>query len=205
MHSSKDIILYSFRRCPYAIRARMALAYAGIDYQHREILLKDKPQSMLDYSAKATVPVLIVKDRVVDESLDIMLWAVAQNDVDGWMQKQPLLELVQLCDEKFKPQLDKYKYADRYEHSREYYRQQSMWFLSLLDQQLATSKQLFSDKISLADVAIFPFIRQYAFVDKPWFDYTEFKNLQSWLAGHLHSGLFMTVMKKLPLWRDKCN
>jgi glutathione S-transferase len=187
------------------MRARMALAYAQVDYQHREIMLKDKPQSMLNYSAKATVPVLIINDRVVDESLDIMLWAMAQNDVDGWMQEYPLLELIQLCDEKFKPQLDKYKYADRYEHSAEYYRQQIMWFLSLLDRRLATNKQLFSDRISLADVAIFPFIRQCAFVDKPWFDNTEFKNLQSWLTGHLHSELFISVMKKLPLWRDKCN
>jgi glutathione S-transferase len=163
-------ILYSFRRCPYAMRARMALQYAGIMYEQREILLKDKPQSMLDYSAKGTVPVFIVSGEVIDESLDIMFWALAQQDKDDWLENNKQLDLIKCCDKEFKPQLDKYKYSDRHELSESEYRNQALWFLHQLNQQLLNSKYLFSDNISMADIAIFPFIRQFSYVDIVWFE-----------------------------------
>lgn len=135
-------ILYSFRRCPYAIRARMALAYANIDHQHREILLKQKPESMLRFSAKGTVPVLVVGDQVIDESLDVMIWALDKKDTDRLLLndnhslQNKMYELIQCCDDKFKPQLDCYKYSDRHPFSEIEYRDQSLWFLQLLDEQL---------------------------------------------------------------------
>lgn len=195
-------IFYSFRRCPYAIRARMALAYSQIEHEHREVLLKDKPQSMLNYSSKATVPVLVIEDEVMDESLDIMLWALAQNDADRWLNNNDQLELIKMCDEKFKPQLDRYKYSEGYDESEEHYRNKTLWFLNMLNVRLAQQKFLISDHMSLADIAIFPFIRQYAFVNKKWFDSNDYLYLQRWLAKHLQSELFMKIMQKHQLWKD---
>ncbi|MFK8010514.1 MAG: glutathione S-transferase [Marinicellaceae bacterium] len=202
-------ILYSFRRCPYAIRTRMALSYSNIHYEHREILLKDKPQSMLDFSSKGTVPVLVIKDFVIDESLDVMLWALKKQDSEDWMLKQTrisedeILDWINKCDLQFKPILDQYKYSDRHPLSENQYREQSLWFLESLESQLKSHKFLLSEKISLADVAIFPFIRQYAFVNKSWFDTNEYVHLQNWLNHWLNSPLFQSVMKKLPLWIEK--
>jgi len=199
-------ILYSFRRCPYAMRARMALAYADIDYQHREILLNDKPQSMLSYSTKGTVPVLIVSNKVVDESLEVMYWALEQSDTAGWLSnglnndKQG--ELIEQCDDTFKTQLDCYKYSDRYALTQVEYRQQALWFLQILEKKLNKNQFLFGNKISLADIAIFPFIRQFAFVNKQWFDDTDYHSLQTWLDFHLNSKLFQSIMVKHSLWCD---
>ncbi len=191
------------------MRARMALMYSQVNFEHREILLKDKPVSMLQYSAKGTVPVLIVADKIIDESLDVMHWALNQNDPKNWMladdkalQKE-MLSLIQTCDTKFKPQLDQYKYSDRYELSEEYYRDQTQWFLSTLNERLKQRKCLMTDEKSLADVAIFPFIRQFAFVNKQWFDSNEYTNLQNWLERHLKSALFQSIMQKHTLWRDE--
>ena len=180
----------------------MALAYSQIEHEHREILLKGKPQSMLNYSSKATVPVLVIEDEVMDESLDIMLWALAQNDTDRWLKANDQLELINMCDEKFKPQLDRYKYSERYDESEEHYRNKTLWFLNMLNVRLAQQKFLISDHISLADIAIFPFIRQYAFVNKKWFDSNDYLYLQRWLAKHLQSELFMKIMQKHQLWKD---
>ncbi|MCF6225406.1 MAG: glutathione S-transferase [Xanthomonadales bacterium] len=196
-------ILYSFRRCPYAIRARMALNYADIQYQYREILLKNKPQSMLSYSAKATVPVLITKDGIIDESIDVMHWSLSQFDPDKWLLQPQQNNLIELCDKQFKPQLDRYKYSDRHELTEDEYRDEVLWFLDLLDKRLQRHSQLFSDNVSMADISIFPFIRQFAFVDKQWFDDSTYTYLQKWLTGHLQSDLFIKVMEKHPLWSDK--
>ena len=201
-------IYYSFRRCPYAMRARMALAYANIKVEHREILLKKKPQSMLQYSPKGTVPVLVVGDSVIDESLAIMHWALEHNDRDNWLlnddrvlQKE-MRELITLNDEKFKPQLDHYKYSDRHELSEESYRNQSEWFLELLNNKLSKQYYLIGKKITMADIAIFPVIRQYAFVNKTWFDQTAYCHLQKWLENHIQSSLFQSIMHKHSLWVD---
>lgn len=191
-------ILYSFRRCPYAIRARMALKYSGIAVEIREVKLNNKPQQMLDYSAKGTVPVLILdNDKVIDESLDIMLWAISQHDSNNW-RVEGFEQLIDENDNVFKKHLDQYKYSIRYpEHSKEYYRQQGEIFLQQLEQRLEKHKYLLCEQITIADVAIFPFIRQYAHVDKQWFDQTPYRQLQSWLNEFLQSDLFHAVMKKI--------
>ena len=191
-------ILYSFRRCPYAMRARMALKYSDIAVEIREVLLSNKPQEMLNYSSKGTVPVLILPNGdVIDESLDIMLWAISQHDPNSW-QQEGFKQLIDENDSVFKQHLDKYKYSVRYpEHSTEYYRQQGEVFLQQLEQCLEKHKYLLCDQITIADVAIFPFIRQYAHVDKPWFDQTPYRHLQAWFDEFLQSDFFNAVMKKI--------
>jgi glutathione S-transferase len=184
----------------------MALSYAGITCQHREIFLKDKPISMLEFSAKGTVPVFITDDEVIDESLAIMHWALKQKDPDNLFyntdnKTQVLIkELIRTCDEQFKKQLDLYKYSERHAYSEIHYRDESLWFLEDLNKLLSRTNNLVSDHISLADIAIFPFIRQYAFVNKKWFDETPFEHLQRWLDYHLSSELFTNIMQKHPLW-----
>jgi len=196
-------ILYSFRRCPYAMRARFALIYAGIQLEHREIVLKSKPQAMLDISPKATVPVLqLGHHQVIDESLDIMLWSLQQHDPQAWLRHQEeALTLIETNDNDFKPWLDKYKYADRFpEYPQDFYRSQAEFFLQKLEQQLCQFTFLFGKQPTLADFAIFPFIRQFVFVNKAWFDKAPYPKLQTWLNFHLESPLFEKVMHKHPVW-----
>ena len=191
--------LYSFRRCPYAIRARMALAYAGIQCELRELVLKDKPADMLKHSPKGTVPVLITsKGQVIDESLDVMLWALAQHDPDNWLLKNAQNRaLIKLNDHQFKPLLDRYKYADRHpEFTERQHRELTIPFIENLNDALKKQTHLTGDQLSLADIALFPFIRQYAFVDKDWFNQLPFNKLQQWLNHLLNSDLFNQVMKK---------
>ena len=205
----KKPILYSFRRCPYAMRARMALAYSQQVVEIREIVLRDKPKSMLELSPKGTVPILILNDKnLLEESLDIMHWALTKHDPENWLPKSKtinieMLNLIKLCDGEFKVHLDHYKYADRYpDHSTSDYRQLGEGFLKILNQQLSTHIYLYGQKISLADIAIFPFIRQFAHVDKAWFDQSEYEHLKMWLAHHLASEYFLCIMKKLPQWSE---
>jgi glutathione S-transferase len=175
----------------------MALKYSGIAVEIREVKLNNKPQQMLDYSPKGTVPVLILdNDKVIDESLDIMLWAISQHDPNNW-QVEGFEQLIDENDNVFKKHLDQYKYSIRYpENSKEYYRQQGKIFLQQLEQRLQQHKYLLCEQITIADVAIFPFIRQYAHVDKQWFDQTPYRQLQSWLNEFLQSDLFHAVMNK---------
>ena len=183
----------------------MALAYAGIELELREILLKDKPQDMLNHSPKGTVPVLITsEDKVVDESLDVMYWALEQNDPDGWLACDGKgTALIQSHDNDFKPLLDKYKYADRHkELSESEHRNNTRPFIEQLNQILTESPYLSGQKLSLCDIAIFPFIRQYAMVDKPWFDKQPYPALQAWLSALLESELFKSIMKKYKLYND---
>ncbi len=199
-------VLYSFRRCPYAIRGRMALAKAGIQWEHREVSLKNKPPEMLALSAKGTVPVLVLPDgTVIDESLDVMLWALDSNDPDDWLQgdTQTTLQLIYQNDFEFKPKLDKYKYHVRHpEFSQQEYRQQADPFLSLLNSQLNNNDGggLVIDTPTLADVAIFPFVRQFAGVDRKWFDSSEFGRLAKWLAEWEKNVNFLDVMQKYDVW-----
>lgn len=196
--------LYSFRRCPYAMRARLGIAYSQQSVQLREIILKDKPAEMLALSPKATVPVLQTSDgKVLEESLDIMVWAVSQNDPDNWLQHNihDMLALIDENDFDFKFWLDRYKYADRFpEHHESYYREQCEEFLVQLEQRLRINRYLFSEKISLADMAIFPFIRQFASVDRDWFQQSPYPKLHKWLNELLVSELFISIMKKYPTW-----
>ena len=209
MTSSNLAVLYSFRRCPYAMRARLAIANSNIALELREVVLRDKPQQLIDISPKATVPVLQLPDNtVIDESLDIMHWALEQNDSDNWFyslseeQKTLSQKLIANNDGDFKVYLDRYKYADRYpEHTQEFYRQQAEIFLVLLEQQLQQNGYLICNRITLADMAILPFIRQFAFADKAWFDQSPYPYIQAWLAEFIESDLFNQIMVKYSAWQ----
>nr|WP_320135083.1 glutathione S-transferase [uncultured Amphritea sp.] len=203
-------ILYSFRRCPYAIRARLAIAGSGQSVTLREVVLKDKPAAMLQASPKATVPVLVLPEgRVIDESRDIMRWALRQSDPHNWLcaddpdQLWQSEGLIQENDAVFKQHLDRYKYFERYPgHSQDYYRQQCEVTLGRLERQLQQSAFLTGELCRLADIAIFPFIRQFAHVDRDWFYSAPYPGLQRWLDYHLTSPLFLSVMKKYPRWEE---
>lgn len=202
-------VLYSFRRCPYAMRARMALSYSGVDIELREIELKNKPDEMLQASAKGTVPVLVLPSgQIVDESRDIVYWALEKNDPDDWLRQnnaaltQQTAQLIEQNDGEFKGHLDRYKYADRYPEATEsYYRTQGETFLAQLDARLQSHQYLMDDRISVADIAIMPFIRQFAHVDITWFRQTSYTALQAWLDRFLTSALFTRVMNKYGPWR----
>lgn len=203
-------ILYSFRRCPYAMRARMAIARAGVECRLREVVLRDKPAEMLDASPKGTVPVIVEPDgTVIEESLDVMAWALAQNDAGDWLRpdegdRAEMDALVAECDGPFKRALDRYKYPNRYEDEgvvREDQRALGYTFLEKLDTQLEGRQHLFGDRVSYADIAIFPFVRQFANTDRAWFDALDLPHLQAWLAHHLDSDLFKQIMPKYKQWK----
>ncbi|RDH83137.1 MAG: glutathione S-transferase [endosymbiont of Galathealinum brachiosum] len=198
-------VLYSFRRCPYAMRARLALQYCNIQVELREVDLKNKPAEMLHASPKATVPVLVCNDKtVIDESIDIMLWALQQNDPQNWLfciEKQQIPDLILENDTQFKIDLDHYKYADRYpEFSALTYRQRAEVFLEQLEQILSKQKYLSSSSETLTDIALFPFVRQFAYVDIKWFESAPYPKLRNWLNNWLKSELFHSIMKKHPYW-----
>lgn len=203
-------LLYSFRRCPYAMRARLALASSGIHTELREVVLKDKPTALLKLSAKATVPVLQTADgEIIDESLDILVWALARQDPDNWYQnlnesqKKQASQLIDNNDGTFKYYLDRYKYADRYPEQTElYYRQQGEKTLAELEALLNQNGCLLTPHWTIADIALLPFIRQFAFVDKAWFEQSPYPALISWLDDFLQSALFKRIMLKYPQWHE---
>lgn len=200
-------VLYSFRRCPFAIRARITLHYAEVSYELREVWLKNKPEAMLRASAKATVPTMVLPDgTVLDESLDIMHWALQLSDPESWLptgNSSKAQALLNENDTVFKQHLDHYKYFDRFpEHPQAFYRDKACQFLSKLEHQLTGSDYLISNRISMVDVAIFPFIRQFAFADKPWFDQAPYPALQAWLQHFLEAGLFRSIMGKYSAWQE---
>ena len=194
-------ILYSYRRCPYAMRARIALKLAEIDVEIREISLRDKPAHMLQVSSKATVPVLVLQDgTVIDESLAIMYWALKKhpliNHVDAGSEA-----LVLENDCVFKQALDAYKYPERQPNlMQQQHRAHGELFLQKLENLLHESRYLFSTSLSLADLAIFPFVRQFAAVDAAWFDASPYPKLQAWLRTLVESTLFVSVMEKQPTY-----
>ncbi|MEI7049271.1 Glutathione S-transferase [Pseudomonas sp. LAMO17WK12:I6] len=191
--------LYSFRRCPYAMRARMALRYSGVPVEIVEVSLKAKPAAMLAISPKGTVPVLDADGQVIDESLEIMRWALAQHDPDDWLLggDSRIAGVIEANDQGFKVHLNRYKYAERYpEQPMEVYRAEGALFLQRLDGLLEGRDYLLSDHLSLADVALLPFVRQFAHVDREWFAQTPYVRLQAWLQGFLESELFTAIMKK---------
>ena len=204
----ESALLYSFRRCPYAIRARMALQYTGTTVRLREVVLRDKPAHMLELSPKGTVPILWLSDgTVIDESLDIMLWALGICDPEGWLPEEgqgraEVLTLIQRNDGEFKDHLDRYKYASRYEGvDPEEHRVAAEGFLETLEERLHKADFLAGHARGLADAAIAPFVRQFANTDRNRFDQTPFPRLQAWLANQLSSDLFLSVMKKYPPWK----
>ena len=200
-------ILYSFRRCPYAIRARLAIKVSHIDVELREVKLANKPKQMLDCSPKGTVPVLHLPDgSVIDESLDIMMWVLSQQDPQNWLtsdlvEKKETRRLINFNDNEFKQHLDHYKYADRFpQYSKESYREHAEGFLKRLEANLNQTQFLITDNITLADIAIFPFIRQFAYVDKDWFENSEYKKVSQWLNFLLDMTLFKDSMEKYIPW-----
>lgn len=191
--------LYSFRRCPYAMRARMALRYSEVPVEIVEVSLKAKPAAMLAISPKGTVPVLDANGQVIDESLEIMRWALAQHDPDDWLLggDSRIAGLIEANDQGFKVHLNRYKYAERYpEQPMEVYRAEGALFLQRLDELLRDRDYLLTDHLSLADVALLPFVRQFAHVDREWFAQTPYVRLQAWLQRFLDSELFTSIMKK---------
>ena len=201
--------LYSFRRCPYAMRARMALHVSGIDYEHREVLLRDKPAEMLAASPKGTVPVFVTDNgEVIDESLDLALWALEQNDPHDWLESFDAT-LVARIDGPFKHHLDRYKYASRYDETAPRgavdlsHRDKAEAILLELNQRLESNSYLSGKAQSFTDIAIFPFIRQFAAVESQWWNAAPFAALRNWLTQHVKSQLFKDIMVKHPLWQDE--
>lgn len=199
-------VLYSFRRCPYAMRARMALLVSGQMYELREVALKNKPPELLQASPKATVPVLVLADgQVLDQSLDIMLWALHQHDPEHWLsgaegRLAEMMAWVARCDGEFKHHLDRYKYPNRFRiETTGVHRVQGALFLTGLNQVLSRQHHLMGDALSLPDVAIAPFVRQFAHTDPSWFAQQPWLALQQWLSCFESSDLFVEIMKKKPV------
>jgi glutathione S-transferase len=203
-------ILYSLQHCPYAMRARMALLLAKQAVELRAIVLKNKPTEMLIASPKGTVPVLIVDQiSVIDESIDIMIWALQRNDPQNLLYNDrakilpAMLSLINRNDNEFKICLEKYKHAKRYHDiSKVHYRQQCENFILHLEQRLSSNNFFMGEKPSLADYAILPFIRQFSRVERKWFLQAPYPNLRWWVKRHIESKLFSKTMKKYPLWLD---
>jgi glutathione S-transferase len=202
-------LLYSFRRCPYAMRARLALWRCAVPCELREVVLKDKPASLLAFSPKATVPVLVLAEgRVIDQSLDVMLWALERSDPDDWLMAQAgtlqaMCALIGVNDDEFKGHLDRYKYPNRYEDIDPlFHRAEAERFLATLNARLDQHAYLFGPRPALADWAIGPFIRQFANTNRAWFDATPYEALKAWLERFLASPLFQSVMLKYPQWHE---
>jgi len=199
-------ILYSFRRCPYAMRARLAIAVSGQGVELREVVLKSKPAEMLAASPKGTVPVLAEPDgRVIEQSLEIMLWALERYDPEGWLTpgRDEMLALIAQCDGDFKHHLDRTKYPERYAGANAAeHREAASGFLRELNQRLQTSACLFGERPALADMAIMPFVRQFAQIDAAWFAAQPWPALNRWLENLLASPLFATIMDKYAPWQS---
>lgn len=208
-------VLYSFRRCPYAMRARLAVASAALACEVREVALRSKPAQLLTASPKGTVPVLVLPDgRVIDESLDVMLWALRQHDPEGWLQApqgtlQDMLALIAGNDGDFKQHLDRYKYPNRYPQDpggelrgfAEQHRDAGAAWLWSWQGRLLNQPWLFGDRASLADMAVLPFVRQFAHTDAAWFAAQAWPQLQAWLARFEASARYQAVMGKFAPWQ----
>ncbi len=196
-------VLYSFRRCPYAMRARMALWVAGVTVELREVKLAAKPPALLAASPKGTVPVLALHDgQVIDQSLDIMRWALAQADPEGWLAGDDA-GLIAANDGVFKHHLDRAKYPGRYdEDGVTDHRAAALALLEPLEERLAQAPFLCGETCSLTDIALFPFIRQFAAIDPDWFAAEGLSHLQGWLARLLASDLFAAIMPKFAPWQE---
>ena len=208
-------VLYSFRRCPYAMRARLAIAASGLCCELREVILRSKPAEMLAASPKATVPVLVLRDgRVIEQSLEIMHWALAQNDPHDWLaanrEMLPAMQaLIAVNDGQFKQHLDRYKYPSRYRHEHagdeqafamEQRTDAGRWLLEV-ETRVSRQAWLFGDAARLADMAILPFVRQFAHTDPAWFDVQPWPHLKAWLTGWETGLLFQQIMEKYPPWQ----
>tara|TARA_B100000941_G_scaffold157094_1_gene111456 strand:+ start:238 stop:828 length:591 start_codon:yes stop_codon:yes gene_type:complete len=189
------------------MRARMAIHISGQKCEIREVLLRNKPPSMLEYSPKGTVPVLVLQDgNVIDESLDVIDWALNLNDPDDWQRSkntEKTKELIKINDGEFKYHLDRYKYSKRYNNENpELHKKKCLKFLESINNELNNSKYIFDDNISYADIVVLPFIRQFRIADMEWFDSLPYDNLKNWLSNFLDSSLLNSSMKKYDLWKE---
>ncbi|MDA8884981.1 glutathione S-transferase N-terminal domain-containing protein [Gammaproteobacteria bacterium] len=204
----KTPILYSFKRCPYAIRARMVLKLANIKCELREVRLNNKPDHMLEISPKGTVPVLILEDEVIDESIEIINWVLDKIDVFKGNIDQTQIELTQslisIFDDKFKYHLDRYKYSNRYKDSDlEFHRNACFQILLELENIIANDAWIFGDKLNKLDISILPFIRQYRIADIIWFDaQSDINKVQKILNNFIDSSLFKEVMLNYEEWDE---
>ena len=195
-------ILYSFRRCPFAMRARMALSLAGTDYEHREVLLRDKPEDMLEVSPKGSVPVFIANEHIIDESLDIMIWALPGIKFET--------DIIQMIDGSFKHNLDRYKYASRYDPSLKRgdidisYRNLAVDNLQIIETNLGETPYVGGQAMGPTDMAAFPFVRQFAAVEPDWWAAcAKLPKTREWLIRCLSSDLFQDIMQKFPIWKPQ--
>ena len=197
-------ILYSFRRCPYAMRARMGLILASKKCELREILLKDKPDQMLQVSSKGTVPVLQFPDKVLDESLDIISWAIESPVPNVYIynaeEELSSRELIQLFDSKFKYHLDRYKYSSRYGVDPLEHREECKVILENLEVKIHPNPWIFGKQVSVLDISILPFIRQYKIANPDWFFAQNFTKVIALLNYFEKSDLFIQAMQKFELW-----
>ena len=185
----------------------MAIYISGQKCELREVLLRDKPPSMLEYSPKGTVPVLILQDgNVIDESLDVIDWALNLNDPDDWQRSKDTKktkELIKINDGEFKYHLDRYKYSKRYDNEDpEFHRKKCLKFIESLNNELNNSKYIFDNNISYVDIVLLPFIRQFRIADMEWFDSLPYDNIKVWLSKFLDSFLLNIIMKKYDLWKE---
>lgn len=196
-------ILYSFRRCPYAMRARLAISVAGVSCDLREIMLRDKAADFLATSPSGTVPCLKTETAVIDESLDIMIWALRQNDPEGWLEMPATARvLIQTADGPFKTALDHTKYTNRYADVDSHLeREYAALFLRKLNKMLHRQPWLYGASPCLADMAILPFVRQFAGIDRAWFAAQHWPHLRRWLDDFLASDRFTSIMSKYPKWQ----
>jgi glutathione S-transferase len=195
-------ILYSFRRCPYAMRARMALLISEHVCELREVVLRDKPAELLALSPKATVPVMVLPDgKVIDQSLDIMLWALGRNDPENWLNGHDAT-LIARNDGQFKHHLDRYKYPERHASDAIEHRSAGLEMLHSLEGRLERATHLCGDARSITDIAIMPFVRQFAATDWAWFAAQDLPQVQRWVHVHEHSALFLASMVRLPQWQN---
>ncbi len=195
-------VLYSFRRCPYAIRARLAIYSAGIELELREVLLRDKAPKFLEISKSKTVPCLQTSDGIFDESLDIMIWALNINDPNNWLREiDKSFELIETFDGPFKNALDRTKYPSRYpDEDPIENRALASNYLDLIEGRL--NPCLFGQNLNLADIAILPFVRQFAHIDFNWFLSQPWPRTIRWLENFKTSKMFNSVMKKYPKWEE---
>lgn len=194
-------ILYSFRRCPYAMRARMALIASGVCVELREVVLRDKPAAMLAASPKETVPVLALPDgQVIDESIEVMRWALGANDPRDWLAGDDAA-LIADSDGAFKRALDRYKYPERHDSDAAAEFVNGVEWLRGLEARLLRFAHLCGNAPGLADIAIFPFVRQFASVDRERFNAAGLPRVAAWLDAHVGSDLFERAMLRVPAWR----
>ena len=201
-------ILYSFRRCPYAMRARLAIKASGLIVEIREVELKNKPKEFLNISPKATVPIVCISSKqIIEESLDIMEWALKINDPLKLLKHKKLNRIeihsiLNKLENEFKQNLDRYKYSSRFDlPNPELYRDKNLQTLNEFNNLLQNNKGIYSSNLSLLDYAVFPFVRQFRNVNSVWFDSLELKFLQTWLYELIDSDEFSSIMKKYEIWK----